>query len=394
MTWWPPFAGPVEASAWSFVRSLLTGAGLRLVDPGRDDVTPWLLENAGRVRLELAAYANDLAQLRALPDATERFAARSTLFRDRGIALDTSLRPAFAIDEALRDALARGLLAKGSVRRVAVVGPGLDFVDKAEGQDYYPPQSLQALALVDSLVRLGLSRADAVEVTAFDISPQVLDHLTRARQRAAAGEGYVLQLPRPGASGWGEAFAGYWRRFGEAIGGEVPAVAPPKAAGPLEVRAVRVRPGVVGRVLPVDLNVVFQRLELDPKERFDLVVATNILVYYDTFEQCLALANLGRMTAVGGLLLSNNILLELPDVGHEVDGLQDRRLLGPARRRRPHRVLPAAAMKGDRSRRHEPLRRDRKDQATTQAADRRAIPRHREALTRQLATLGEDQAKA
>ncbi len=294
-------------------RSLLTGAGLRLADQaGPDDVTPWLLENVGRVRLELATYANDLARLRALPDATERFAARSTLFRDRGIALDTSLRPAFAIDEALRDALVRGLVAKGGVRRVAVVGPGLDFVDKAEGQDYYPPQSLQALALLDSLFRLGLARTDAVEVTAFDISPQVLDHLKRARQRAAAGEGYVLQLPRPGGSAWSEPFAAYWRRFGDAIGGQVPAVAPPKAAGPLEVRAVRVRPGVVGRVQPVDLNVVFQRLDLVPQERFDLVVATNILVYYDTFEQCLALANIGRMTAVGGLLLSNNILLELP----------------------------------------------------------------------------------
>jgi len=41
-------------------------------------------------------------------------------------------------------------------------------------------------------------------------------------------------------------------------------------------------------------------------------VATNILVYYDTFEQCLALANVARMTAVGGLLLTNNVLLELP----------------------------------------------------------------------------------
>ena len=42
------------------------------------------------------------------------------------------------------------------------------------------------------------------------------------------------------------------------------------------------------------------------------MVATNILVYYDTFEQCLALANVARMTAVGGLFLSNNMLLELP----------------------------------------------------------------------------------
>ena len=87
---------------------------------------------------------------------------------------------------------------------------------------------------------------------------------------------------------------------------------PPPSAGPLEVRAVRVRPEVAAAVHPVDLNVVYQRLDLPPAERFDLVVATNILVYYDTFEQCLALANVARMTAVGGLFLSNNVVLELP----------------------------------------------------------------------------------
>jgi hypothetical protein len=78
------------------------------------------------------------------------------------------------------------------------------------------------------------------------------------------------------------------------------------------VRAVRVRPAVVAAVAPVDLNVVYQRLELPEAERFDLVVATNILVYYDTFEQCLAMANVAAMTAAGGLFLTNNVLLELP----------------------------------------------------------------------------------
>jgi hypothetical protein len=140
----------------------------------RTAVKAWLLDAVARVRREQTAFAAELAEVRALPDATSQLAARSTLFRDRGIALDTSLRPAFAVDEALRDALDRGLLTAGSVRRVAVVGPGLDFVEKAEGQDFYPPQSMQALALADSLVRLGLSRPGSLSVTAFDISPRVL----------------------------------------------------------------------------------------------------------------------------------------------------------------------------------------------------------------------------
>jgi hypothetical protein len=289
-----------------FARQRPTGAGA-----DRAAVEAWLREAVARVRGEQAAFAAELAQVRSLPGATSQLAVRSTLFRDRGIALDTSLRPAFAVEEALRDALERGLLTEGSVRRVAVVGPGLDFVEKAEGQDFYPPQSLQALALADSLVRLGLSRAEGLSITALDISPRVLDHLERARERAAAGEGYVLQLPRP-REGWAAPFIAYWQRFGDAVGAPVEAVKPPPSAGALEVRAVRVKPEVAAAVQPVDLNVVYQRLDLPPAERFDLVVATNILVYYDTFEQCLALANVARMTAVGGLFLSNSSVLELP----------------------------------------------------------------------------------
>lgn len=292
----------------ALARSVLAPSGAPV---DRTAVEARLRDAVTRVRREQAAFAAELAAVRALLDPTRQVAARSTIFRERGIALDTSLRPAFAVEEALRDALERGLLTEGSVRRVAVVGPGLDFVEKAEGQDFYPPQSLQALALADSLVRLGLAKADALSITALDISPRVLDHLARARKRAEAGEGYVLQLPRP-REGWAPAFVRYWERFGDAVGTEAEAVTPPPAAGPVEVRAVRVRPAVAAAVAPVDANVVYQRLELPPAERFDLVVATNVLVYYDTFEQCLALANLARMTAVGGLLLSNNVVLELP----------------------------------------------------------------------------------
>jgi SAM-dependent methyltransferase len=292
----------------ALARSVLAPAG---APADRAAVEARLRGAVARVRDEQAAFAAELAAVRALPDATGQVAARSTIFRERGIALDTSLRPAFAVEEALRDALERGVLTEGSVRRVAVVGPGLDFVEKAEGQDFYPPQSLQALALADSLVRLGLARAEALSITALDISPRVLDHLARARKRAEAGEGYVLQLPRP-REGWAPAFVRYWERFGDAVGTAAEAVTPPPAAGPIEVRAVRVRPAVASSVAPVDTNVVYQRLDLPSAERFDLVVATNVLVYYDTFEQCLALANLARMTAVGGLFLSNNVVLELP----------------------------------------------------------------------------------
>jgi chemotaxis methyl-accepting protein methylase len=59
---------------------------------------------------------------------------------------------------------------------------------------------------------------------------------------------------------------------------------------------------------------VLQRLQLDPTEKFDVIIATNILVYYDTFEQSLALANVASMLKPSGFLLSNNGLTELPSI--------------------------------------------------------------------------------
>ena len=78
-------------------------------------------------------------------DPITEFVQRSRLFRTRGLSLDTSLIPNYSVEQALAAMKARGLLRPGSVRRVAIVGPGLDFADKDVGFDIYPQQTLQPL---------------------------------------------------------------------------------------------------------------------------------------------------------------------------------------------------------------------------------------------------------
>ena len=56
------------------------------------------------------------------------------------------------------------------------------------------------------------------------------------------------------------------------------------------------------------MNVVFQTLPLPPDKQFDLVIGTNIFVYYGGLEQSLARANLGTMIKPGGFLLTNEAL--------------------------------------------------------------------------------------
>ena len=111
------------------------------------------------------------------------------MFRDRGISVDTTILSSFGIEGALRDMKDRAVLAKRSITRVAVIGPGLDFTDKGFGYDFYPLQTLKPFAIYDSLVRLGLAEPGKIEVIAFDISQEVLEHLRRARDRVAPGTG-------------------------------------------------------------------------------------------------------------------------------------------------------------------------------------------------------------
>ena len=67
----------------------------------------------------------------------------------------------------------------GQVHRVAIVGPGLDFTDKAEGYDFYPVQTIQPFALADSLMRVQLAAPD-LTISTFDLSPRVNAHLSAA----------------------------------------------------------------------------------------------------------------------------------------------------------------------------------------------------------------------
>jgi hypothetical protein len=253
----------------------------------------------------------------------------SNLYRDRGLSSDTSILSSFAIDSTLEALKSSGMLGTRPIRRAAVVGPGLDFINKADGHDFYPEQTIQPFALVDSLIRLGLSRAGELSVTTFDVSAKVNQHLAGARERARARNGYVVHLPLADSQQWSKALVGYWERAGRDIGEEVSAVRPPDSAGDVKVRAVRIRPEVVMSVVPHDLNIIVERLApAAGEEPFDLVIATNVFVYYDRFEQALALMNIGRMLRSGGSLLSNQAIVPVapmkPAVGHDQVVYSDR----------------------------------------------------------------------
>jgi CheR methyltransferase, SAM binding domain len=304
---------PRQNERLSFSRKVLEAAGIDFATPkGLLDAQEYLVKNAMRVLKEQNGYQQAIAEAKSLNDATEEFAERSTLYRERGLSLDTSLPPDYALEVALKVLRDRGLLHPGTVRRVGIIGPGLDFTDKQEGYDFYPTQTVQPFAVMDSLLRLGLVNRNALVVDTLDLSPRINDHVERARKAALAGHGYTIQVPRDPSRNWKPEIVEYWKKFGDQIGTSATPVSVPGSLRGITLKSVRVDPEYVKRLRAMDLNIVLQREDSSTQPQFDLLIATNILVYYDTFEQELALTNIQAMLRPGGFLLTNNLLLELP----------------------------------------------------------------------------------
>ncbi len=282
-------------------RRLVTG-------PPGEGTEPYLEGNLQRFVSEQRAYQEKLRVAGQSGDPAELLATRGTLFEDRGLSVNTSLLPNFALEDTLRALARKAALAAGSIRRIAVIGPGLDFTDKRDGYDFYPLQTIQPFAVMEGVLRLKLAGPGPVQVVSLDLNPFVNEHVKRLAERARAGQPYVLQLPRDSQADWSPDAIAYWEHFGEIIGSPARPLPVPASLGNVTLRAVSVRPRYAAQLVALDLDIVGQTLDPVPGAGFDLVVATNVLVYYDLFEQALAMASIAHMMNRGGIFLANHAL--------------------------------------------------------------------------------------
>jgi hypothetical protein len=293
-----------------FARRLFDSIGYAFDSPSEvARLEKYLFNAIDRVIAEQQRYASEAAKAKDSGDLRSRLAAESRMFAARGVSLDTSILANFAIDQALQE-MQRQRLAVSTVRRVAIIGPGLDFADKSFGYDFYPVQTLQPFALIDSLVRSGWAGdPEGIEVTVLDISPRVHDHIQSARRRAESGSPYVLNLPLELGLPWTPELLGYWRRMGDRIGAAIPAERLPTIGKGLAARRIRVKASIVRNMKDADFNLVTGKWSGSP---FDLIVATNVLVYYDLLDQSLAFTRVESMLKPGGFFLTNNPVAEFP----------------------------------------------------------------------------------
>jgi CheR methyltransferase, SAM binding domain len=231
--------------------------------------------------------------------------AVAELYRARGLSTDTAVEAGFVVSEGL--GIAAALDPARRMRRVLIVGPGLDIAPRTSFNQTAPPQSYQPWAMMDALVALKLSASDNLTIVGADINPRVVLHLQRDRDNAPKlrlsteirdADGVTLRSD----------FREYFTRLGTAIG----------SAGIVETRDGRLTKTVQvaaanARALDSEpLDIVTERLQTTP---FDLIVATNILPYFDDTQLALALSNIAAMLAPGGLFLHNERRPIVGDLG-------------------------------------------------------------------------------
>ncbi len=241
-------------------------------------------------------------------------AAVASLYRTRGLSTDTAVEAGFLVAQGL--GVLRGLDPARRIRRVLIVGAGLDLAPRTALLEAAPPQSYQPWAVLDALVGLGLSRLDDIDVVAADINPRVVDHLRNTRAVPPA----LILLTGIGDEGPVTLAQGY-REYFAALGGSIGRVeAAPPHRGHLHKR-LHVSPEATRVVRAERLDVVTERLvRRSPGgggltgEAFDLVVATNVFPYFDDDALMLAVSNITGMLTVDGLLLHNEARPELHEI--------------------------------------------------------------------------------
>lgn len=240
------------------------------------------------------ASANDVAQV-------------ATLYQRRPHSSDTQIEAGFGVYlglgtlHALKPAL--------RITTVLVVGPGLDLAPRTDLIDAVGPQSYQPFAVADALLALSLASERDLRVHSLDVNPRVV----RALQAAVAREPVTLHL----FTGIAETdqpfqpdYRTYVRELGRAIGDEI--TAPRAIASDRHYQhSIAARTAVARAMSAERLNIVTERLVDAPP--VDLVVATNVLTYFDDRQLALALSNMAAMLRPGGYLLHNESRAGLVD---------------------------------------------------------------------------------
>lgn len=287
----PPIEPATSAKTWKDTAGIPPDAGRRLA--AFFEATP-----QGERHTAMRRQVESLVQLRAEYARAMEFlyekewAARDKsgaalrehvagLYQTRGHSTDTDVRATYAVHIGLT--VLKQAPAPPTIRRVLLIGPGHDWSPRTGLREEVPPQTYQPYALADSLLRLGLAGAGQLTIDAIDINPRVVRHINDFPNSARR---IVLFYPTID-----EDWNAYFDNLGRAIG---------TRAG----NTLTVDPAIAQRIRAEVRNIV---AGTPARAAYDLVVATNVLLYCNDRELSLALTNIAGALRPGGYFLHNDL---------------------------------------------------------------------------------------
>ena len=188
--------------------------------------------------------------------------AVADLYRTRGLSTDTAVEAGFLVSFGV--GILKALDPDRRIRRVLIVGPGLDLAPRTGFLEAGPPESYQPWAVMDALVSHGLARFGDLEVVGADINPRVVSHLRRAHDTPP-----VLSLMTEIRDSETVTLSPEYREYFAGLGRSIAAAdAPPAAQAPLKGhlrRTVRVGSAAAGALDAQSLDIVTERLDRDER---------------------------------------------------------------------------------------------------------------------------------
>lgn len=221
------------------------------------------------------------------------------LYQSRPHSSDTQIDAGFGVYLGL--GVVHALAPAQPIRRILIVGPGLDVAPRTDLIDAVGPQMYQPFAVADALIALSMTTAGDLRIHSVDVNPRIVafaQDLTRAPVTLHLFTGVVETKEHPFSVDYRE----YVHTLGRAIGVVVKGPAT-LASDARYQHSIAVRPEIARALTAERLNVVTERL-IDGTG-FDLAVITNVLTYFDDRQLALALSNIGAMLRPEGYLLHN-----------------------------------------------------------------------------------------